>query len=121
MKSKVFSRKENVSYVEMESSSEESDFELPEVDLAELKKGPPYICSFLKKISNVDRYNDKKHKSEKKYRQNTTFDKRFKEKTLLLDLIQEEIMEGRLKFHDGKKDTKVDSNPFDAGANFGPL
>ncbi|RYR07520.1 hypothetical protein Ahy_B05g074889 [Arachis hypogaea] len=27
-------------------------------------------------------------------------------------------MEGRLKFNDGKKDMKVDSDPFDAGANF---
>ncbi|RYQ99631.1 hypothetical protein Ahy_B07g087591 [Arachis hypogaea] len=42
---RFFPQKENVSYVEMESSSEKSDFELLEVDLAELKKGPPYVCS----------------------------------------------------------------------------
>ncbi|RYR09716.1 hypothetical protein Ahy_B05g078104 [Arachis hypogaea] len=40
-KSKPFTRKEKVAYVTMESSEEEIDFET-EVDLAELKKGPPY-------------------------------------------------------------------------------
>ncbi|RYR47629.1 hypothetical protein Ahy_A07g033571 [Arachis hypogaea] len=34
------------------------------------------------------------------------------------DLIQEAIMEGRLKFDDRKKDMKVDSDPFDASTNF---
>ncbi|RYQ90236.1 hypothetical protein Ahy_B09g096443 [Arachis hypogaea] len=34
------------------------------------------------------------------------------------DLIQEAIMEKRLKFDDGKKYMKVDSVPFDAGTNF---
>ncbi|RYR48166.1 hypothetical protein Ahy_A07g034164 isoform B [Arachis hypogaea] len=34
------------------------------------------------------------------------------------DLIQEVIMEGRLKFEDSKKDMKVDTDPFDAGVNF---
>ncbi|RYR53682.1 hypothetical protein Ahy_A06g028892 [Arachis hypogaea] len=55
----------------MESSEEELDFET-EIDLAELKKGPPY----------------------------------------------EAIMEVRLKFDDGKKEMKVDIDPFDADANF---
>ncbi|RYR31390.1 hypothetical protein Ahy_B01g056201 [Arachis hypogaea] len=41
-KSKPFTRKEKVAYVTMESSEEEFDFET-EVDLAELKKGPPYV------------------------------------------------------------------------------
>ncbi|RYR50042.1 hypothetical protein Ahy_A07g036589 isoform A [Arachis hypogaea] len=40
-KSQPFTRKEKVAYVTMESSDEEFDFET-EVDLAELKKGPPY-------------------------------------------------------------------------------
>ncbi|RYQ86436.1 hypothetical protein Ahy_B10g106106 [Arachis hypogaea] len=40
-KSKPFTRKEKVAYVTMESSEEEFDFET-EVDLPELKKGPPY-------------------------------------------------------------------------------
>ncbi|RYR26450.1 hypothetical protein Ahy_B02g060683 [Arachis hypogaea] len=40
-KSKPFTRKEKVAYVTMESSEEELDFEA-EIDLAELKKGPPY-------------------------------------------------------------------------------
>ncbi|RYQ98806.1 hypothetical protein Ahy_B07g086619 [Arachis hypogaea] len=40
-KSKPFTRKEKVAYVTMESSEEEIDFET-EVDLAKLKKGPPY-------------------------------------------------------------------------------
>ncbi|XP_016185736.1 uncharacterized protein LOC107627418 [Arachis ipaensis] len=34
------------------------------------------------------------------------------------DLIQEAIMEGRLKFDDGKKEMKVDTDPFDADASF---
>ncbi|RYR49899.1 hypothetical protein Ahy_A07g036423 [Arachis hypogaea] len=66
LKGKSFSQKEKVSYVAMESLSEESDFET-EVDLAELKKGPPYVCSLLKKILNVDKLSDLKHKSGKKY------------------------------------------------------
>ncbi|RYR41446.1 hypothetical protein Ahy_A08g037842 [Arachis hypogaea] len=40
-KSKPFTRKEKVAYVTMQSSEEEFDFET-EVDLVELKKGPPY-------------------------------------------------------------------------------
>ncbi|RYR10578.1 hypothetical protein Ahy_B05g079013 [Arachis hypogaea] len=40
-KSKPFTRKENIAYVTMESSEEDFDFKT-EVDLAELKKGPPY-------------------------------------------------------------------------------
>ncbi|RYQ85812.1 hypothetical protein Ahy_B10g105429 [Arachis hypogaea] len=57
LKSKTFARKEKVSYVEMEFSSEEFDVEFSEVDLAELKK----------KITSVDKANDMKYKSEKKY------------------------------------------------------
>ncbi|RYR26837.1 hypothetical protein Ahy_B02g061149 [Arachis hypogaea] len=40
-KGKPFTRKEKVAYVTMESSEEEINFET-DVDLAELKKGPPY-------------------------------------------------------------------------------
>ncbi|RYQ99041.1 hypothetical protein Ahy_B07g086889 [Arachis hypogaea] len=46
-KSKPFTRKEKVAYVNMESSEEELDFKT-KIDLAELKKGPPY------KIKNRD-------------------------------------------------------------------
>ncbi|RYR73677.1 hypothetical protein Ahy_A02g008141 [Arachis hypogaea] len=128
----------------MESSDEEFDFET-EVDLAELKKRPPYVCSLLKKISNVDKSNDSKHKGGKKYsfdisKSDQIFDIIFPEGRTLLsikdlkgksyykfhqetshstnnyvlsrDLIQEAIMERRLKFDDGKKEMKVDSNPF---------
>ncbi|RYR34270.1 hypothetical protein Ahy_A10g049039 [Arachis hypogaea] len=59
--------KKKVSYVEIESSSEEYDVEFLEVNLAELKKDPPYICSLLKKITSVDKTNDMKYKSEKNY------------------------------------------------------
>ncbi|RYR61287.1 hypothetical protein Ahy_A04g018441 [Arachis hypogaea] len=65
-RSKPFTRKEKVAYVTMESSEEELDFET-EVDLAELKKGPPYVCSLLKKLSSNENSNDSKLKSEKKY------------------------------------------------------
>ncbi|RYR58609.1 hypothetical protein Ahy_A05g024469 [Arachis hypogaea] len=41
-RSKPFSQKERVAYVTMELLEEEFDLEV-EVDLAELKKGPPYI------------------------------------------------------------------------------
>ncbi|RYR24864.1 hypothetical protein Ahy_B02g058418 [Arachis hypogaea] len=51
----------------MESSSEESDLEEEAVDLAELKKGSPYVCSLLRKISSSDKLSDLKHKSGKKY------------------------------------------------------
>ena len=34
------------------------------------------------------------------------------------DLIQGAIMEGRLKFDDGKKEIKVDVDPFEADASF---
>ncbi|RYR67060.1 hypothetical protein Ahy_A03g013299 [Arachis hypogaea] len=59
LKSKTFFRKEKVPYVAMESSSEESDFKA-EVDLDELRKGPPYAYSLLKKISNGDKSSDSK-------------------------------------------------------------
>ena len=65
-KSKPFTRKEKVAYVTMESSEEEVVFET-EVNLAELKKGPPYICSLLKKLPSSEKSNDSKLKSEKKY------------------------------------------------------
>ncbi|RYR06406.1 hypothetical protein Ahy_B06g086138 [Arachis hypogaea] len=65
-KSKPFTRKEKVAYVTMESSDEEVDFET-EVDLAELKKCPPYVCSLLKKLSSSEKSNDSKLKSGKKY------------------------------------------------------
>ncbi|RYR48187.1 hypothetical protein Ahy_A07g034183 [Arachis hypogaea] len=65
-KSKPFTRKEKVAYVTMESSEEELDFEI-EIDLAELKKGPPYVCSLLKKLPSNEKSNDSKLKSGKKY------------------------------------------------------
>ncbi|RYR77487.1 hypothetical protein Ahy_A01g001980 [Arachis hypogaea] len=58
-KCKPFTRKEKVAY-------EEFDFET-EVDLAELKKGPPYVCSLLKKLPSSEKSNDSKLKSGKKY------------------------------------------------------
>ncbi|XP_015948447.1 uncharacterized protein LOC107473398 [Arachis duranensis] len=56
-KSKPFTRKEKVAYVTMEFSEEEIDFET-EVDLAELKKRPPYVCSLLKKLPSSEKSND---------------------------------------------------------------
>ncbi|XP_016192505.1 uncharacterized protein LOC107633383 [Arachis ipaensis] len=83
-KSKPFTRKEKVAYVTMESSEEEFDFET-EVDLAELKKGPPYICSLLKKLPSNEKSNDSKLKSGKKYsfdisKSNQIFDVLLKDK-----------------------------------------
>ncbi|RYR39467.1 hypothetical protein Ahy_A09g045018 isoform A [Arachis hypogaea] len=119
---------------------EEFDLEFSEVDLAELKKGPPYVCSLLKKIANIEKSNDifdvllkdkqlvlpegktllwikdLKGKPYCKFHQATSHSN--KNCVCLRDLIQETIMEGRLKFNDGNKDMKVDSDPFDAGANF---
>ncbi|RYR19582.1 hypothetical protein Ahy_B03g064407 [Arachis hypogaea] len=74
-KSKPFTRKEKVAYVTMESSEEEIDFET-EVDLAELKKGPPYS-------------NHSKLKSGKKYsfdisKSYQIFDVLLKDKQLIL-------------------------------------
>ncbi|RYQ89004.1 hypothetical protein Ahy_B09g095876 [Arachis hypogaea] len=157
LKSKPFSRKEKVSYVAMDSSDEEFDLDA-EVDLTKLRKGPPYICSLLKKISNNEKSNDSKLKNGKRYsfdilKFDQIFDVLLKDKQLVLpkgrtllsvkdlkekpyckfhqatshstnncvrfrDLIQEAIMEGRLKFDDGKKEMKVDSDPFDSEANF---
>ncbi|RYR19421.1 hypothetical protein Ahy_B03g064188 [Arachis hypogaea] len=148
---------EKVSYVAMESSDEEFDWEA-EVDLAELKKGPPYVCSLLKKIPNSKKSNDLKQKSGKRYsfdisKSDHIFDVLLKDKQLVLpegrtllsvkdlkgkpycnfhqatshstnncvcfrDLIQESITEGRLKFDDGKKEMKVNYDPFDSKANF---
>ncbi|RYR21623.1 hypothetical protein Ahy_B03g066930 [Arachis hypogaea] len=156
-KSKPFTPKEKVAYVTMESSEEKIDFET-EVNLAELKKGPPYVCSLLKKLPMSERPNDSKLKSGKKYsfdisKSGQIFDVLLKDKQLILpegrtllsvkdlkgkpyckfhqatshstnscvhfrDLIQEAIIEGRLKFDDGKKEMKVDTNPFDVDASF---
>ncbi|QHN96050.1 uncharacterized protein DS421_18g615050 [Arachis hypogaea] len=156
-KSKPFTRKEKVAYVIMESSEEEIDFEM-EVDLAELKKGPLYVCSLLKKLPSNEKSNDSKLKSGKKYsfdisKSDQIFDVLLKDKQLILpegrtllsvkdlkgkpyckfhqatshstnscvrfrDLIQEAIMEGRFKFDDGKKEMKVDVDPFEVDANY---
>ncbi|RYQ91745.1 hypothetical protein Ahy_B09g097753 [Arachis hypogaea] len=132
----------------MESSEEEFDLEA-EVDLAELKKGPPYVCSLLEKLRSNENSNDSKLESGK----NINFDVLLKDKQLVLpkgrtllsvkdlkgkpcckfhqatshstnsyvhfkDLIQEAIMEGRLKFDDGRKEIKVNVDPFDAEASF---
>ncbi|RYR34241.1 hypothetical protein Ahy_A10g048990 [Arachis hypogaea] len=64
LKSKPFTQKEKVAYVTMESSEEEFDLET-EVDLAELEKGPPYICSLLKKLHSNEKSNESKPKSGK--------------------------------------------------------
>ncbi|RYQ96715.1 hypothetical protein Ahy_B08g092568 [Arachis hypogaea] len=157
LKSKSFARKEKVAYVTTESSEEELDLET-EVDLAELKKGPPYVCSLLKKLSSNEKSNHSKLKSGKKYsfdisKFDQIFDVLLKDKQLILpegrtllsvkdlkgkpyckfhqatshstnscvcfrDLIQEAIMEGRLKFDDGMKEIKVDVDPFNADASF---
>ncbi|RYR05183.1 hypothetical protein Ahy_B06g085060 [Arachis hypogaea] len=149
-------RQEEVSYVAIDSFDEEFDLEV-EVDLAELKKGPPYVCSLLRKISNSEKSSDLKQKSGKRYsfdisKSNQIFDVLLKDKQLILpeggtllsvkdlkgkpyckfhqetshstnncirfrDLIQEAIMKGRLKFDDGKKEIKVDSDPFDSEAS----
>ncbi|RYR26167.1 hypothetical protein Ahy_B02g060333 isoform A [Arachis hypogaea] len=66
LKSKSFTRKEKVAYMNMESSEEEINFET-EIDLAKLKKGPPYVCSLLKKLPSNEKSNDSKLKSGKKY------------------------------------------------------
>ncbi|RYR48481.1 hypothetical protein Ahy_A07g034504 [Arachis hypogaea] len=142
----------------MESLSKEFDFEFSEIDLAELKKGPSYFCSLLKKITSVDKSNDVKYKSGKKYnfdilKLDLIFDVLLRDKQLVLsegktlllikilkgkpycnfhqatshstnncvcfrDLIHKVIIEGRFKFNNGKKYMKVDTDPFDAGANF---
>ncbi|RYR12110.1 hypothetical protein Ahy_B04g069639 [Arachis hypogaea] len=62
-KSKPFTRKEKVAYITMESSEEEFDFET-EIDLAELKKGLPYFCSLLRKLSSNEKSNESKLKVE---------------------------------------------------------
>ncbi|RYR75322.1 hypothetical protein Ahy_A02g009976 [Arachis hypogaea] len=136
-----------VSYIEMGYLSKESDFEFSEVKLDELKKGSPYVCSSLKKVANIDKFNDVRYKSGRKYnfdisKSEQIFDVLFKDKQLILledkillsikdlkerpyfkfhqatshstnncvrfiDLIQEAIMEGRLKCDDGKKRDEV--------------
>ncbi|RYR77514.1 hypothetical protein Ahy_A01g002001 [Arachis hypogaea] len=97
-KSKPFTRKEKVAYVTMEFSEEEFDFET-EVDLAERKKSPPYVCSLLKKLSSNEKSNDSKLKSEKKY----SFDISKSDQNFYFD--------------DGKKEMKVDVDPFEIDAS----
>ncbi|RYR20664.1 hypothetical protein Ahy_B03g065865 [Arachis hypogaea] len=143
LKSKPFTRKEKVAYVTMESSEEDFNLEA-EVNLAKLKKGPPNNDSKLKSgkkyscdISKSDQIfdvllkdkqlilpegrtllsvKDLKGKPYCKFYQATSHSTnscvRFR------DLIQEAIMERRLKFDDGKKEIKVDVDPFDAEAGF---
>ncbi|RYR74665.1 hypothetical protein Ahy_A02g009388 isoform A [Arachis hypogaea] len=88
LKSKPFTQKEKVAYVAMESSEEESDLEA-EVDLAELKKGPPYVCSLHKKLPGNKKLNDSKLKSGKRYsfdilKFDHIFDQRLKDRDVSL-------------------------------------
>ncbi|RYR73717.1 hypothetical protein Ahy_A02g008196 [Arachis hypogaea] len=146
LKSKPFSRKEKVSYVAMESSDEEFNLEA-EVELAELRKGPPYVCSLLKKIPNNEKSNDSKLKSGKRYSFDILKSDKIFDLILLEDrtLLSVKDLKGkpyckfhqatshltnncgfntrsyhgrRLKFDDGKKEMKVDSDPFDCEASF---
>ncbi|XP_016173213.1 uncharacterized protein LOC107615681 [Arachis ipaensis] len=109
LKSKPFSRKEKVAYVTMESSEEEFDFET-EIDLAELKKGPPYVCSLLKKLPNSEKSNESKLKNRKKYsfdisKSDKIFDVLLKDKQLILPegrtLLSVKDLKGKpyCKFH----------------------
>ncbi|RYR09077.1 hypothetical protein Ahy_B05g077143 [Arachis hypogaea] len=119
----ILARLPKVSYVAMESSDEEFDLKA-EVDLAELKKGPPYIFDVLLKDKQLILPEGRtlllvkylKGKPYCKFHQATSYSTnnyvRFR------DLIQEAIREGILKFDDGKKGMKVDSDPFDSEANF---
>ncbi|RYR48007.1 hypothetical protein Ahy_A07g033997 [Arachis hypogaea] len=89
LKSKSYPRKEKVSYVVMESSNEEFDFETG-VDLVELKKGPPYV-----KILNVDK--------SKKYsfdisKSDQVFDVLLKDKQLIFPKIYPKVGDGMLEF-----------------------
>nr|XP_025608002.1 uncharacterized protein LOC112701467 [Arachis hypogaea] len=110
-KSKPFTQKEKVAYVTMESSEEEIDFET-EVDLAKLKKGPPYLV--LPEGRTLLSVKDLKGKPYCKFYQaishSTNSCVRFR------DLIQEANMKECLKFDDGKKEMKVDVDPFETDA-----
>ncbi|XP_057747800.1 uncharacterized protein LOC130966995 [Arachis stenosperma] len=108
-KSKLFTRKEKVAYVTMESSEEEFDFET-EVDLTELKKGLPYVCPLLKKLSSSEKSNNSKLKSGKKYsfdisKSDQIFDVLLKDKQLVLPegrtLLSVKDLKGKpyCKFH----------------------
>ncbi|XP_057730542.1 uncharacterized protein LOC130945864 [Arachis stenosperma] len=115
-KNKPFTRKEKVAYVTMESSKEELDFET-EVDLAERKKGPPYDKQLILPEGRILLLvKDLKGKPYCKFHQATNHSTN--SCVHFRDLIQEAIMEGRLKFDDGKKEMKVDVDPFDANASF---
>ncbi|RYQ96733.1 hypothetical protein Ahy_B08g092594 [Arachis hypogaea] len=59
---------ENIFQNENPILNRENPYVVPrEVDLAELKKGPPYVCSLLKKLPGSEKSNDAKLKSAKKY------------------------------------------------------
>ncbi|RYQ82169.1 hypothetical protein Ahy_B10g100778 [Arachis hypogaea] len=122
-KSKPFTRKEKVVYVTIESSEDEINFET-EVDLAELKKGPPYIFDVLLKDKQLILPEGRTLLSVKDLKEKP-YCKFHQAKSHLTnscvhfrDLIQGAIMEGRLKFDDGKKEIKVDVDPFEADASF---
>ncbi|RYR53322.1 hypothetical protein Ahy_A06g028360 [Arachis hypogaea] len=79
----------------MESSEEEIDFEI-EIDLAELKKGPPYVCSLLRKLPSSEKSNESKLKSGKKYsfdisKSDQIFDVLLKDKQLILPEVTSSI------------------------------
>ncbi|RYQ90203.1 hypothetical protein Ahy_B09g096438 isoform A [Arachis hypogaea] len=112
-KSKPLTRKEKVAYVTMESSEEEFDFET-KVGLAELKKCPPYfILPEGRILLSVE---DLKGKRYCKFHQATSHSTN--SCVHFRDLIQEAIMEGQLKFDDGKKEMNVDVDPFEVDASY---
>ncbi|RYQ80191.1 hypothetical protein Ahy_Scaffold1g106760 isoform C [Arachis hypogaea] len=122
-KNKSFTRKEKVDYVTMESSEEELDFKT-EIDLAELKKGPPFIFDVLLKDKKLIlpegrtllSVKDLKKKPYYKFHQATSH--LINSCVRFRDLIQKVIIEGHLKFDDGKKEMKVDVGPFDTDVSF---
>ncbi|RYQ80193.1 hypothetical protein Ahy_Scaffold1g106760 isoform A [Arachis hypogaea] len=112
-KNKSFTRKEKVDYVTMESSEEELDFKT-EIDLAELKKGPPFLI--LPEGRTLLSVKDLKKKPYYKFHQATSH--LINSCVRFRDLIQKVIIEGHLKFDDGKKEMKVDVGPFDTDVSF---
>ncbi|XP_058733295.1 uncharacterized protein LOC131604897 [Vicia villosa] len=99
-------KKERVAYVEAEDEEFETfndsySFEEVEVDLAELKEAPPYSCKMLTPSNGKNPVEVEKN------------DKFPKKHAPSMDLIQNAIKDGRLKFADkAKSHMKVDVDPF---------
>ncbi|XP_050878325.1 uncharacterized protein LOC127082144 [Lathyrus oleraceus] len=108
-------KNKRVAYVDFSNDGEgsyngPSHFDENEIDLAELKQRPSYACKVLAPSNGKNPIEPEKN--DKLPKKTYTFDVTKCDEIFNLDLVQNSIQEGRLKFGDkSRSQMKIDSDP----------